>query len=93
VRLYWSKRADADLIAIWRHVAPDSERAADALLDRLQARCKLLVQFPELGPLRGGRRLDVRQLGEGEYLIFYRINGLRIEILRVLHGRRDLGAW
>ena len=93
MRLVWAKRADADLIAIWRYLAPHSERAADDQLRRLQARCDLLVQFPELGPLRLGRRPDVRQLVEGDYLIFYRVTRSRIEVLRVLHGRRDLSSW
>lgn len=46
-----------------------------------------------MGPLRGGARKEVRQLVYDEYLIFYRLTADSIEILRVVHGRRDLTDW
>lgn len=41
-----------------------------------------------LGPLTGIRSLPVP--GFRNYLIFYRIQGDQLEIIRVLHGARDL---
>lgn len=93
MKLVRTRLARRDIIEIWRTIARDSPGAATRLLAKLDARCELLREYPELGPLRGGRRTDVRQLTEGEYLIFYRIAPDRIEILRVLHGRRDLSDW
>lgn len=42
-------RAEDDLIAIWLHVARDSEVAADRLLDRIEARWQQLETYPFSG--------------------------------------------
>jgi toxin ParE1/3/4 len=41
MRLFRTRRADNDIVEIWSHVAADSETAADALLDRIEARIQL----------------------------------------------------
>ena len=63
------------------------------MLHRLQARCEPLKEFPDMGPLRGRRHMDVRQLVEGNFMIFYRVSEERVEILRVIDGRRELSDW
>jgi toxin ParE1/3/4 len=93
MKLVWSRFADSDLIGIWHSIATDSEKSADATLDRIQARAEALIEFPKMGQLRKGRQKDIRQLVEGDYLIFYRVADDYIEILRVLHGRRDLSEF
>jgi toxin ParE1/3/4 len=35
------------------------------------------------------KHLEIRRRSYGDYLIFYRANRERIEILRILHGARD----
>jgi len=82
--------AEEDLIAIWLHIAADSERAADRLLDRFDAQWKLLETQPRMGAQRDDILPGFRHLVQGNYLSFYRLNGDDIEILRVLHGRRDI---
>ena len=93
MKLVWSRLADGDLVRIWQSIASDSEKAADDVLDQLQARAEELISFPKMGPLRSGRHKDVRQLVEGNYLIFYRIADQTIEILHVFHGKQDLADW
>jgi len=88
-----SRRARNDLIAIWRYVAADNATAATELVKRIDGRCEALLDFPEMGVLHRGGRKDIRQLTEGDYLILYRATARRIEIVRVMHGRRDLGDW
>ena len=75
--------------------APDpAERFVIALEETLQ----LLVVNPELGPARRFARSELAGVrsfpvkGFGKHLIFYRPTEQGIEILRVLHGARDLGA-
>lgn len=85
-----SRRARQDLIEIWNHVAADDPAAADRLLDRLDAACSSLVEFPYLGPNRDDIRPGLRYLVNGHYLILYRVIAHRIEIVRIVHGRRDL---
>lgn len=88
-----SKRARADLVAIWRYIAQHDPEAASNFVRKLDMRCEALVTLPKMGRLRGGKRKDVRQLIEGDYLIVYRIVGQQIIILRFLHGRRHLASW
>lgn len=92
MKLHWSTRADVDLVEIWRQISVHSEIAADAALHRLQLRSKPLKESPEMGPLRGRRRKDVRQLVEG-HVIFCRVSQAHVEILRVFDGRRELSDW
>lgn len=82
--------AEEDLIAIWLHIAQDSPNAADAMLDRIEARWQLLATQPHSGPARPDIGDGVRHLVIGSYLTLYRVGAGQIEILRVLHGRRDL---
>jgi len=87
-----STRAEDDLIAIWLHVGSDSEAAADRLLDRIEARWQQLATYPYSGAPRDDIAPGIRHLIVGEYLILYRVGEDAIEILRVLHGRRNIGA-
>ncbi|SFU02666.1 type II toxin-antitoxin system RelE/ParE family toxin [Mesorhizobium sp. YR577] len=87
-----SARAEEDLIDIWLYVAANNEAAADRLLDRFQARWELLATQPYSGMERTDIAASIRHLVMGEYLTFYRIAADHIEILRVLHGKRDITA-
>lgn|ERR687892_2015666 len=42
-------KAETDLLEIWLYIAQDSPRAADRLLDRIEAQCRLLADNPRLG--------------------------------------------
>lgn len=85
-------RTEDDLIAIWLHVARDSEAAADRLLDRIEARWQQLATYPHSGAARDDIAPGIRHLIVGEYLILYRVREDAIEIVRVLHGRRKIDA-
>lgn len=82
--------ARQDLIDIWRYIAPNDLAAADALLDRIDEKCALLARHPRLGVERSDIRPGLRYLVVGAYLILYRIIEDGIEVVRVVHGRRDL---
>lgn len=84
--------AEEDLIAIWQYVARSSEAAADRLLDRIESRWQQLAMYPLSGPLRDDIAPGIRYLVIGEYLTFYCVGEDAVEILRVLHGRREIVA-
>jgi toxin ParE1/3/4 len=85
-------RAEDDLIAIWQYIARDSETAADRLLDRIEARWQQLAAYPFSGAPRDDVAPGIRHLVVGDYLTLYRVGGDAIEILRVLHGHRNIEA-
>jgi toxin ParE1/3/4 len=89
-RVLRTRRARQDLIDIWRHIGNDDPAAADRLLDRIDARCALLADHPQLGPERTDIRPGLHYLVVERYLILYRTIAEGIEIVRVVHGARDL---
>lgn len=89
-RVQVNVEAEEDLIRIWAEIAEHNEVAADKYLKILNDRIESLFEFPDRGKPRDDLIVGVRMLVEGKYLIFYRVENLRVEILRVIHGRRDL---
>ncbi|MEM7305365.1 MAG: type II toxin-antitoxin system RelE/ParE family toxin [Planctomycetota bacterium] len=75
-----------------------SPQAALRFLGAVETTLRLLVDRPELGPSRRiahGELADLRWLpvrGFDSHLVFYRPSNRGIEIVRGLHGSRDLGA-
>lgn len=89
-RVVFTRAARDDLIDIWTHVAADDPAAADRVLDRLDEAASYLIQNPEMGSARDDIRPGLRYLVSGSYLLLYRTIEDDIEIVRAVHGRRDL---
>jgi toxin ParE1/3/4 len=85
-----TRLADEDLVEIWLYIAQDNIEVADRLLEKIDKKCQLLADSPKVGVRRDDLAPDVFCLIEGKYLIFYRIIDETVEILRVLHGARNL---
>ena len=83
-------RAKADLIEIWGYIADDSESNADAFIDKLYETIEVLGRQPGLGRHREELALGIRSFPFGRYVIFYHEVSNAIEIVRVLHGARDI---
>ncbi|MGB3391429.1 MAG: type II toxin-antitoxin system RelE/ParE family toxin [Pseudaminobacter sp.] len=92
VDIFRTPAAESDLIDIWVSIALDNRRAADQLLQEFENRFNQLADFPESGPLRPDIADDVRTLTCRNYLILYRMVSDHIEIVRVVHGARDITA-
>ncbi|MEO9340489.1 type II toxin-antitoxin system RelE/ParE family toxin [Mesorhizobium sp. SB112] len=92
LKIFRSPATENDLIDIWCSIAPDSPAAADRVLDHISERILQLADFPESGPARPEIAEDARALSVANYLVLYRIFDERIEIIRVVHGARDVEA-
>ena len=90
VRCLVTPRADRDLDSIWSFITPDNPRAADAMIDRLTDTFDMLLTMPQAGRLRHEFRENLRSFAVENYVIFYRTVSEGIDILRVVHGRRDI---
>ena len=60
------------------------------MLDTIEAKIFLLANNPGLGKSRPEIAADVRSFPVGNYLLLYRQIPGGVEIVRVIHGRRDL---
>ena len=89
-RIRRTPRADQDLEKIWFFVAQDDPVAADRWLDTLEDKLGLLADNPLMGPARPDIAPELRYHPVGNYLLLYRIVSGGIEVVRVVHGARDL---
>jgi toxin ParE1/3/4 len=92
-RLIWSQPADFDLLDIWSYLAEQaSSDTADRQLRTIVTACERLAARPLLGRPRNELVQGMRSIVVRPYLVFYRVGDATVEIIRVLHGRRDLDA-
>jgi toxin ParE1/3/4 len=89
-RIRRTGRAEQDLEDLWFFVAQDDPAAADRWLDTLENKIQLLADNPLMGPARPDIARELRYHPVGHYLLLYRIVAGGIEIVRVVHGARDL---
>ncbi|MDD2902690.1 MAG: type II toxin-antitoxin system RelE/ParE family toxin [Syntrophales bacterium] len=84
--------ARSDLVEIWNYIADDNEQRADAFIDLIDQKFQKLAHNPNMGRSRQELEESLRSFPVGRYVIFYRVIPEGVEIIRVLHGSRDLDA-
>jgi plasmid stabilization system protein ParE len=88
-----SRPARQDLIDIRNFIAKDNRAAARKVLTRIRAACRMLAKRPQVGHLRTDLASEpLRFWPVYSYLIIYRPGSRPIEVVRVLHGARDISA-
>jgi toxin ParE1/3/4 len=87
----WSHRALRDVEEIAEYIAKDSPAYAAVVVRNIIAQTEMPSQFP-----RSGRKVpefdddDIRELLAYSYRIIYRIQGDKVVVSSVIHGRRIL---
>jgi toxin ParE1/3/4 len=90
MRILFAGAAEQDLEAIGDYIARQNPGRAVTFVLELRERCMGLAEMPKRFPLlQRHRSTGIRRCVHGSYLIFYRIETDRIEILHVLHGATD----
>lgn len=92
------QKAEKDIEEIMRYISQDNPEVAATFHGAVESTCELLVTMPEMGSprtfnnpeLEGLRMWPMKKFEK--YLIFYRSTPEGIEIVRVLHGARDIPA-
>jgi toxin ParE1/3/4 len=85
-------RASQDLAEIWAHIAKDSVKHADKFAVLLDDHFRALARRPHMGRSRPELAPKLRSFPVGQYVIFYLTRRKGVEIVRVLHGARDIGS-
>ncbi len=86
----WKEQAEEDLIDIWSYIAQDNPQAADDLLDEIDIKASKLAASPYLGAAHPDIAPELRHSLVGRYLILYRVITDGIQVVRVVHGARNL---
>jgi plasmid stabilization system protein ParE len=90
-RYVLGRDAERDLDDLWDYIAQDSVEAADRLIAKLFKTFEALARNPRMGH----KRPDLTQSPVlfwpvGNYLVMYRATESLVEIVAVVHGKRDI---
>jgi toxin ParE1/3/4 len=95
--LVWTPQAREDLLEIYLTIGIDNATAAERIYSTIEEKVNLLASHPRLGVRRPEIAPTARMLVEGMYLLLYETHPNTdegpvdvIEIVRVMHGHRDL---
>lgn len=91
-RIIRAPAAQSDAVEIWSYIAEDDPDAADRLLNRIDRMFHTIATQPQLGKSVEELASNLRFVPIGNYLIFYRPAKDAVEIVRLLHGARDITA-
>lgn len=81
-----------DIAEVWDCIAEDNLNAADRWIDRLDEQFGFLATQPLMGRARPELGPELRSYPFGRYMIFYAPLADGIDVIRVLHGARDIDA-
>lgn len=89
MKLSWLPKAIANRDAQITYIAQDNPLAAVTQGDHIAEQIEILLQHPEMG--RPGRKKGTRELviSRTPFVAVYRINGTRIEVIRLLHSSQQ----
>lgn len=89
-RLVILPAARADLIEIGDFIAQDNPERALSFLAEIEAKMQEAAERPESFPARDDVCAGLRSARHGRYLVFFFNADEEVQIVRVLHGARDL---
>lgn len=90
-QINWTKKSIKDLRAINDYISLDSSFYAARFISKLISRVDQLIEFPESGRMVPEKNVhEIRELIEGNYRIFYRLQKEKITILRIHNAARRI---
>jgi len=89
-RVVRSPTAQRDLEQLAEYIGLDNPAAATEFIDRIDQKFQLLAQFQGVGSKRDELLPGLRSLPVGMYIIFYLPMADGVQVVRVLHGRRNI---
>ncbi|NBX74692.1 MAG: type II toxin-antitoxin system RelE/ParE family toxin [Alphaproteobacteria bacterium] len=87
-RLY--PQAQDDMRDVWFFLGTRNPRAATTMMRKFFKTFQLLAAHPQLGRERYDIRAKIRSVTCFPYVVFYQISGKHVDIVRILHGARDM---
>jgi toxin ParE1/3/4 len=75
---------------LWAYIAASNPDAADRMVDAVLAASRMHARFPNIGQSRDDLQSGLRCFVVSPYVVYYRPVKSTIEVIRVLHGARDI---
>lgn len=86
-----SPAAQADVEDIWHYTAKHWSRLqAERYTRNIQATCEALSDGSRVGQPADDIRPGYRKTAVGSHVLFYRMQGNTVEVVRILHQRMDI---
>jgi toxin ParE1/3/4 len=89
-QLAFAPAAREDLTTIALFIAEDNPARAESFVAELEAKARLLAEWPQSYPTRDDISPGLRAAVHGRYLLLYRDLEHEVRIIRIVHGARDL---
>lgn len=89
-------KAQQDIESIVDYLKQENPQAAQNFIQHLQNSLETLSLFPKLGHLRDYQHPTLKQIRMlpikhfSSYLIFYQPNETTLQVVRIIHGSRDI---
>jgi toxin ParE1/3/4 len=91
-RVIRSPRAVIDIADIIEYIAAHNVSAARRILNRFDELFDQLSHNPEMGERRDDLAVRARTFSVGNYVVVFRTITNGVEIIRVVHGARDIDS-
>ena len=85
-----TRESRLDYDEIWHYIALRDIIAADRLIDQFDSTLNVIASAPQMGRSVEDLAPNLRTFPIGSYLIFYRPMEDGIQLIRVIHGARDI---
>ena len=89
-RILRTRAARSDYDEIWSYLAVRDLSAADRLIDQFDATLESIAATPRMGRKVEELAPNLRSFPVGNYLIFYRPLEDGMQLIRLVHGARDI---
>jgi toxin ParE1/3/4 len=90
--VFLSVEAEVDVLEITSFVSSGDEALVRKFVTRLTEVLDLLAEHPEMGRKRDDLRPGLRSVNFNPYIVIYQIQSTDVEVVRILHGARDIAA-
>lgn len=82
--------AETDLSDIWDYISADSPERGEKLIRDIYSKLGTIAHNPYIGKARPEIEQDLRSFPVGRYIVFYFPLPDGIDVIRILHGSRDI---
>jgi len=89
MRVRYTRRSQADVLAIFAYLDERSPQGADSVKRALKKTIDMIADYPHVGRLSGEQNTRVLPVGRYPYLIYWGIEMGEVVIVHIRHAARE----